>query len=120
MQLIQPEKRPDKKKLESLPIVGDKPKSEKEEKWLKEMSTFEFYNLEEPGLNQKFTYGSTSNNATFEFFHGGKYVIPRHVASWLENRSTPMYAYRPNGTGQMEKTPTGVKPRFQMRQVMSA
>lgn len=120
MQLIEQPKKVDKRKLNSLPIMGDQPTSEKEEKWLKEIHTYEFYNLEEPGLNQKFCYGSTKNHATFEFFHGGKYDLPRHVARYLDSRATPMYTYKPNGHGQMEKTPTGVKPRFQMRQVMSA
>jgi len=109
----------DEKKLESLPIVGEKPKTEKEEKFLKEFAEFEFYNSEEPGVETQFPYGSTKNNIVFLFQHGQKYRVPRHIARHVEKCSTPLYAWKPNGSGAMIKTKTGTKSRFQMRQVFA-
>ena len=105
--------------LASLPIVGKVPKNEKEEKYLKEICEFEFYNLEEPGMSIKFPYGGTRKHHNFLFFHGGKYRLPRHVARHIESRSTPIYDWRPNGTGKMVKQLVGEKPRFQMRHVFA-
>jgi len=102
-----------------LPIVGSKPSSEKEENYLKEICKFEFYNLEDPGMLIKFRYGNTSKNTKFVFLHGGKYDVPRHVARHIENCSTPLHDWRPNGTGQMVGQKVGNKPRFQMRQVFA-
>lgn len=101
---------------ERLPIVGKQPKDEKEEKFLREVCEFEFYNLEETGLVQKFAYGNAHHKENFVFFHGTKYKIPRHVARHLEEKSTPRYEWRPDGSGRMTKTKVGDKPRFQMRQ----
>jgi len=120
MVLIDPRKRYDKKKLSDLPIVGGKPENEKEEKWLREFETYEFYNLEEPGISQTISYGNTKNKVSIDLFHGGKYVFPRHLARFIESRSIPIYKYRPDGTGAMIKTHVGENPRFQMRQIMSA
>lgn len=103
--------------LEKLPIVGRKPSNEKEEKFLREICEFEFYNLEEPGLSIKFPYGDTRRKHNFQFFHGGKYKVPRHVAMHLETRSTPRWEWRPDGTGRMNKQQVGTKPRFQMRAI---
>lgn len=100
-----------------LPIVGNQPQSEKEEKYLNEISKYEFYNLEDPGMLIKFRYGDTTRNTKFIFLHGGKYDVPRHVARHIENCSTPIHDWRPNGMGQMVGQKTGDKPRFQMRQV---
>ena len=108
-----------KDELDKLPIVGDKPKSEKEEAYLKEICQFEFYNLEEPGLSITFPYGDTKKKHNFKFFHGNKYYVPRHVARHLESRSTPIWSWRPNGIGGMEKQRVGDKPRFQMRQIFA-
>jgi len=105
------------KVLESLPIVGRQAKNEKEEKYLREVCEYEFYNLEEPGLSLKFPYGNTRTKHNFQFFHGAKYKVPRHVAMHVESRSTPMWDWRPDGTGKMVKQHIGTKPRFQMRQV---
>ena len=105
--------------MERLPIVGNQPKDEKEAKFLKEICEFEFYNLEEPGLSIQFPYGNTRYQHNFKLFHGGKYRIPRHVARHLESRCTPIWDWRPDGTGRMQKQRVGDKPRFQMRQVYS-
>lgn len=105
--------------LSKLPIVGAQPKSEKEEKYLKEICEYEFYNLEEQGLGVKFPYGNTREQYTFEFNHGGKYKVPRHVARHIESCSTPLWDWRPDGTGKMAKQLVGHKSRFQMRHVFS-
>jgi len=105
--------------LANLPIVGAQPKSEKEEKYLREIVEYEFFNLEEPGLCQKFPYGNTRQSHTFEFWHGGKYKVPRHVARHLESRSKPMWKWRPDGTGSMRKELIGQNPRFRMSQSFS-
>ena len=78
---------------------------------------FEFYNLEEPGLLQKFSYGTTKKNKMYTFFHGQKYKIKREIAEHVESRETPLWGYRPDGTGKMQKYLKGYKPRFQMREV---
>lgn len=109
----------DQSQMAELPIVGKVPVNEKEATALKEICEFEFYNLEEPGLSLKFPYGDTRRHHNFEFQHGEKYKIPRHVARHVESRSTPIYAWRPNGQGGMEKRQTGTRPRFQMRQIFA-
>jgi hypothetical protein len=107
----------DEKKLADLPIVGKQPVNEKEEKHLKEFFEFEFYNNEEPGIAIQFPYGSTKNNIVFTFRHGEKYRIPRHVARHVESCTTPVYLWKSNGSGAMQKTKAGIKSRFHMRQV---
>ena len=102
--------------LEALPIVGPQPINEREEEHLKEICSYEFYNLEEPGLSIKFPYGNTRFMRNFQFFHGAVYKIPRHVARHMENCTTPIWDNRPDGSGRMVKTKIGTKPRFQMRQ----
>lgn len=109
----------EQKNLEKLPIIGEKPKSEKEEKWLREFVEYEFMNLEEPGLMHKFPYGDTKSRHTFTFFHGGKYKVPRHVARHIENCKTPIWNWKPDGTGSLQKTLSSYKPRFQMRQLFA-
>ncbi len=105
--------------IAALPIIGKQPSSEKEEKYLREVCEFEFYNLEEPGLAVKFPYGSTRNSHNFTFYHGGKYRVPRHVARHVESCATPLWDWRPDGTGKMAKQRVGEKSRFQMRHVFS-
>lgn len=105
--------------IASLPIVGKKPSSDKEEKFLREVCEYEFYNLEEPGLSIKFPYGDTRKHHNFTFYHGTKYKVPRHVARHLESCSTPIWDWRPDGTGKMAKQRVGEKSRFQMRHVFS-
>lgn len=103
--------------LAKLPILGNQPTSESEEKFLREVCEYEFLNIEENGLSIKFPYGDTTNQHNFTFFHGGKYQVPRFVARHLESKTTPIWKWRPDGTGRMVKQMTGNKPRFQMRQV---
>jgi len=103
----------------SLPILGKQPSSEKEEKFLREVCEYEFYNLEEPGLEHRFPYGNTRHQHTFTLFHGGKYRLPRFIARHLESKGTPIWEWRPNGKGGMEKKQVGVKPRFRMSQVFN-
>jgi len=108
-----------KEKLSALPILGDQPKSEKEEKFLREICEYEFYNLEEPGTELRFPYGNTLNQTTFTMFHGEKYMLPRFVARHLESKGTPIWEWRPDGSGRMTKKMIGKKPRFRMGQSFS-
>ena len=104
-----------------LPIIDrrdpGKKYSEKEEKWLREISTYEFSNQEEPGLSIKFPYGSTRNKKNFMFFHGGKYQIPRFLARFVETCTTPIWKWKPDGSGSLIKERVGERPRFQMREL---
>lgn len=113
------EKALDASRLADLPIVGKQPANEKEEKHLKEFCEFEFYNNEEPGTAIQFPYGSTKKSFVFTFRHGEKYKVPRHVARHLESCTTPIYAWRASGTGEMIKYRTGTKSRFQMRPIFA-
>jgi hypothetical protein len=107
-------------KYQDLPIVGSQPKSEKEEKFLREICEYEFLNLQEPGLSITFPYGNAKRKEKFTFFHGGKYKVPRFIARHLENCSTPIWKWHPDGTGKMHKEKVGNDPRFQMRQTFVA
>ena len=102
--------------LQKLPIVGKQPENEKEDKFLRELCDYEFINTEEAGLTHKFGYGSSTNYHTFEFWHGAVYKVPRFIARHIESCVTPIWAWRPDGTGRMNKQYIGTKPRFQMRQ----
>ena len=106
-----------KAELIDLPIIGDKPKDEKEEKFLREIRTYEFLNIKEPGIMISFPYGSTKKKHNFQFMHGGKYKVPRFIARHIENCSTPVWKWRPDGTGVMHKERIGTDPRFQMREL---
>jgi hypothetical protein len=106
--------------VQSLPIVGNQPKSEKEEAFLREICEFEFINLKEPGVFHKFSYGSTKKNKTFTLIHGAKYKLPRFLARHVESCATPLYEWRPDGLGKLTKKYVGNDPRFQMRQVYNA
>jgi len=117
---IVPTKKVSDEFLQSLPIVGEKPKSEKEEKYLREIQEFEFYNLEEPGVTHTFSYGGGGKTHVFNFFHGGKYRLPRFIARHVEGASTPIWAWRPTGIGTMDKQNIGKKPRFRMTQSFAA
>lgn len=101
-------------KMAALPILGKPPESPKEEKYLREICEYEFYNLEEPGLTHRFSCGSTVNQMSFTLFHSGKYRVPRFIARHIESRSTPLWDWRPDGSGRMAKKQVGTKPRFRM------
>lgn len=105
--------------IKRLPITGEQPKTEREEAFLREVCEFEFNNLEEPGLSHKWVMGNTKNNFTFHFFHGGKYRVPRFVARHLEECTTPLWKWLPDGTGRMDKKLVGTKSRFQMKQTFA-
>jgi hypothetical protein len=109
-------------KIRNLPIIDSKNPSkkysEKEERYLRELVKYEFMNLEEPGLMLPFSYGNTKNKHTFSFMHGGTYILPRFIARHVESRGTPIWRYKPNGYGQMEKKLDGTKSRFQLREVL--
>jgi len=94
-----------------------KDKKDRQKDWLKEKITFEFFNLEEPGVPVKFTFGPTNNTATYTMLHGGKYTYSRDVIQHLESRQVPIWGYQPNGDGRMEKSLKGYKSRFQCRQL---
>lgn len=109
------------KAMFELPIIDPmnptKKHTEKEEKWLREPITCEFMNLEQPGLLEKFTYGSTKKKHTFTFFHGARYVIPRFIKQHIESKGTPIWKWVADGSGRLIKQKEGVKPRFAMREV---
>lgn len=111
----------DEKKMAKLPLIDrsnpGRKYGEKEEKALREINTYEFSNTENPGVMQKFVYGDTRNNMTFTMFHGQRYDVPRFIARHVGSCGTPIYKYKPNGYGQMEKEQTGNKHRFMMREV---
>lgn len=108
-------------KIQNLPIIhptdANKKYSEKEEKHLREMNSYEFMNLEEPGLMHSFSYGNAGNKHNFKFMHGGKYIVPRFIQRHLESKSTPIWGWQPDGTGRISKVETGKNSRFQMREV---
>jgi len=103
--------------FQKLPIIGKQPSSEKEEKFLREVCEFEFINIEEPNVSLRFPYGNAKVQHNFTLFPGGKYKLPRFIARWIESRTTPIWEWRPDGRGSLEKKLIGNKPRFQMRQV---
>lgn len=107
------------KKLQKLPIIPapSKKLSEKEETYLRELGNYEFMNLEQPGLMQKFTYGEAGNKHTFVLLHGGKYTVPRFIARFIDSRSTPLWGRKPDGEGRIQKYLKGKNSRFQMREV---
>lgn len=104
---------------DKIPIIENKPKADKEIKYMREMIQCEFSNLEEPGLSIKFVYGDTRNSKKIQLFHGGKYRVPRFIQRHIESKTTPIWAWRPDGQGGMQKSMTGSKSRFQMREVYS-
>lgn len=112
---------PNLKKMLELPIIDptnpSKKYSEKEEKWLREVKTYEFINVEESGMMQRFPYGTTRNKMDFTLLHGGRYKLPRFIARHLESCTTPIWKWRPDGHGGIHKELVGRKPRFQMREV---
>lgn len=102
--------------------VVDEPKAvvtERERNWLDEEIDIEFYNLEEPGMMNKFPFGTTKNFKVYTLFHGGKYKLPRKVVRHIESRQTPMWKWQPDGQGGMTKKLVGNKSRFQCRQVFA-
>lgn len=94
-----------------------KSKEDKKKEWLNEEVLIEFFNLEEPGIILKFDYGPTNNTKKYVMVHGAKMKLKREIVNHIESRQTPIWTYKPNGQGQMEKALKGYKSRFQCRQV---
>ena len=113
----------DYSKAKDLPIVdpmnAGKKYSEKEEKWLRDLVSCEFMNLEEPGLSMTFVYGTTKQKQKFVFLHGGKYIVPRFIQKHIESKSTPIWKWRPSGDGVLAKQKMGQNPRFALREIYS-
>ena len=61
---------------EAAEVAVKPPVSDREKQWLEDEIEVEFYNLEEPGLMNKFPYGSTKNFKNYTLMHGGKYKLP--------------------------------------------
>ncbi len=93
--------------------------SDREKEWLDEEINIEFYNIEEPGVMNKFSFGTTKNFKTYTLFHGGKYKLSRRVVQHIESRQTPIWKWTPDGLGGMQKQLSGSKPRFQCRQAFA-
>ena len=114
----------EEKFIQSLPIIdrenANVKYTEKEEKWLREMVSAEFTNNENQHLGQKFFYGTTKKNFSFNFFPGGKYRLPRFIVNHLNNCGTPIYKWQPDGSGKIQKTFTHKKRRFTLREVYTA
>jgi len=93
------------------------PQSASKKAWLEELVTFEFLNIECPGVLQKFNYGSTKNNKKYILFHGETYTLPREIKIHIETRQTPIWDWVPDGTGKMHKKYMGSTNRFLCRDV---
>lgn len=94
-----------------------KDKKDRRKDWLAEEIFVEFFNLEEPGVPIKFSFGPTNKTETHTLLHGGKYRLRREVVEHIESRQTPLWGYKPDGRGQMQKNLEGYKSRFQCRQI---
>lgn len=94
-----------------------KPKSEKEEKHLREVCEYEFSNIETPGAEYFAPYGTTKKNANIYMSHGGKYKLPRFIANWIRQRGKPRYTYKPDGSGRLVPTYAGMDYRYQLNEV---
>jgi hypothetical protein len=92
---------------------------DRKKEWMSEKIQVEFMNLEEPGVPLKFTYGTTQKKETYTLLHGGKYTLPRAVVQHIESRQTPIWKYRPDGSGSMKKNLESYKSRFQCREVFA-
>lgn len=102
-------------KIETPNVLKDKKERQKE--WLEEMVTFEFFNLKEPGVPLKFSYGPTNNMKDYTLLHGGKYTYPREIVKHIESKQVPIWKYRPDGSGNIIKQLEGYDSRFQCRQL---
>ena len=90
-----------------------------EKDWLDERVSVQFYNIEEPGTDAFFCYGPCECPKSFTLSHGEVKELNRADIRYIESRQTPIYAYKPDGSGKMKKKLMGWKPRFQCRQVNS-
>jgi len=117
------EEKADPKGFSKLPILDtnnpSKKHTEKEEKFLREIVEYEFMNLEDQGYPLTFSYGDAKNKVKITLLHSGKYHLPRFLARHIESKTCPIWKWRPNGAGQLNKVMDGRKSRFQMREVYS-
>lgn len=81
-----------------------------------EIVEVQFFNLEDPGLKIKFSYGHANNVKNYELWHAGKYKLPRGLVRHLESRQTPIYEYKMTEAGK-HKELIGYRQRFNLRQV---
>jgi hypothetical protein len=95
------------------------PQSVSKKAWLQELVTFEFLNIECPGVLLPFTYGSTKNPKKYRLFHGAIYTLPREIKIHIETRQTPIWDWMPDGTGKMHKKYMGSNNRFICREVFN-
>lgn len=119
-----------------LPIVGDlrsgasprQKRTEKEEKWLREVKSYEFLNVESPGIPVDFTYGDTKNSMKFHIEHGQVVRLPRHIAQHMESLGRPIYEMDDSklrakdgqqGVAYNMKKLIGRAPRFMLREKFS-
>jgi len=70
------------KEIEAPNVV--KEKKRRREEWLEEEILFEFFNLEEPGIPLKFSFGPASKPEKHLLLHGGKYRKKRALLQHLE------------------------------------
>lgn len=93
--------------------------SEKEQAFLDEELEFEFFNIEEPGLQHEFSYGPTNNIKHYKLQHGHRYKLPRRVINHIESKGPSNWTLRPDGSGNMHTVKEGNKPRFQCKIIFS-
>lgn len=93
--------------------------SEKEQNHLDEEVEIEFYNIEEPGVMHRFTYGTTRNPKTYVLVHGARYRLPRQVIQHIESKGPSIWNFKPDGRGSMGAVKQGNQPRFQCRQIFN-
>lgn len=95
----------------------DKQKLKSKKNIKEKLIKVEFLNVETPNLALKFCYGSTKRPQNYTLLHGGVYELPEEVIKHLESRGTPLYQYRPDGSGRLAKSIQGYKPRFVLRRL---
>lgn len=77
----------------------------------------EVYNIEEPGAPIAVVHGPANNLFKKKFLHGGKYTLPRKIVKFIESRQRPIYKWKPDGSGIMQKQIIGYEQRFSCKQV---
>jgi hypothetical protein len=96
-------------------VAAPKKISDKEQAWLDEEVTFEFYNIEEPGSDLQFSFGPANNIKNYHLKHGQRYKYPRRVVNHIESKGPGNWALRPDGQGGTNAVKEGIKPRFQCK-----
>jgi|ERR1051325_3521371 hypothetical protein len=99
--------------------VANKKISEKEQAWLDEEVDFEFFNIEEPGVDHTFSFGPSNNVKIYTLKHGHKYKYPRRIVNHIESKGPGNWATRPDGRGGSMTVKEGIRPRFQCKIIFS-